>query len=222
MPELHPDHPPTAQAWTPRGAVPNSLRTFGKYPRTSDWWPGDLILTRLIKPNRISQIVSEAQKKGGYSEFASSWTHAAVYLGDGQNLCEATGKSLYRRGSVHVTPLWEYCGDHALLVRRSAHVSDREVGWQLATYALTHLNKPYDVGFIAQLGIQAYLGNGFWQTGRHFRIKRSALVCSTLYADAHGRVTQRILGEESGLCVPAYLSTSSQLTDVTSAWAPIA
>jgi hypothetical protein len=221
MRELHPEHPAVAQAWTPQRAIPISLREFGKYPRTSDWWPGDLILIRSLAPDRVSKTISLAQQRGGYSVSDSSWTHAAVYIGDGQHICEATGKSVRRRGSVHITPLWEYCGSHALLVRRSKHVVNRDIGWQLATYALTHLNKPYDVSYIAKLGVQAFSGQGFWQSERRARIRRSALICSTLYADAHSRVTSRVLGEASGLCLPAYLSVSDVLTDVTSVWAPI-
>jgi hypothetical protein len=206
--------------WTPRGAIPQHLRTFGKFPKTDSWWPGDLILTRETTPDRVSVAITTAQKKGGYAPLDARWTHAAVYLGDGQNICEATFSSFFS-GSVVFNPLWNYCGSHALRIRRSSLVTDKEKGWRLAIYALTHMGKKYDFRNALHIGRQAYKGRGFWQNDLKVKINRQALICSTLYSDSHAMATERPLGEANGLCVPAFLSQCAVFTEVESAWLSI-
>ena len=63
---------------------------------------------------------------------------------------------------------------------------------------------------------------GFRQTDVSVPIRPSALVCSTLYADAHNRVTRHLLGESNGLCVPAYLSQAQELIEVETDWLKLA
>src|ERR1700730_13201957 len=73
--------------------------------------------------------------KGGYAPLDARWTHAAVYLGDGQNICEATFTSILFGGRVAFNPQLNYCGSHAIRVRRSTLVVDKEMGWPPAIYA---------------------------------------------------------------------------------------
>ena len=196
MSELKPSDEADGE-WTPRGAIPPPLRSFGKFPNTANWWPGDLMLTKDLAPDWSTRAITNAQIKGGYARTDSAWTHAAVYLGDGQNVCEATFTSPLRGGSVQVNPLWNYCGGYALRIRRSLFVQDKELGWRMVIYALTHLKKDYDFFYAIRLGWQALRGRGFWQTDVTARINPRALICSTLYADAHNKATQRVLGEVS-------------------------
>lgn len=207
-----------------RERFPPALRSFGKFPQTKSWWPGDLILTRDLKPDKVSATITVAQTRGGFDGTDAIWTHAAVYLGDGRNVCEATFDSLWAGGSVRVTPIWDYCGKYGLRIRRSKYVeqSGRDVGWKLALYALTHLRKQYDFTYIFKLARQAWGGRGFWQEDVKIRIRPTALVCSTLYADAHGRVTRQLLGDSNGLCVPAFLSQSSDMRNVEADWLTVA
>jgi hypothetical protein len=219
MSELLPDSAPLANGnWVPPGAIPASLREFGKYPNTSDWWPGDLLLTRDIEPDRVSRAITSAQVRGGYHQDDSDWTHAALYLGDGLNVCEASFDSPWRGGDVRITRLWDYCGSYALRVRRSTFITEEETGWLMAVSALTHLREDYDFSYVWKLALQAWSGRGFWQSDIRVSIKPSALVCSTLYADAHNRVTRRLLGESNGLCVPAYLSQCRELDEINADW----
>jgi hypothetical protein len=179
------------------------------------------VLTRAIEPDRVSRAITDAQLRGGYAQDDSIWTHAAVYLGDGLNVCEATFDSIWSSGKVCVTPIWDYCGGHAIRVRRSSYIENKEDGWRMAMLALTHLRKQYDFQFILRLAWLAFRGKGFWQSDIVVPIRASALVCSTLYADAHSKATLRVLGEQSGLCLPAFLSQCGALAEVPSAWLPI-
>ena len=207
--------------WKPPGPIPRALREFGKYPDTSRWWPGDLVLTRALKPNSVSRAITKAQINGGYAPDDSEWTHAAVYLGDGLNVCEATVDSIFRRGTVRVSRLWDYCADHFICIRRSTFVKTQSQGWLMAITALTNLQKDYDFSYVARLALLAARGRGFWQTDIRVPIRPSALVCSTLYSDTHNRVTRHIL-TDNGVCVPAQLSQCTELKDVASTWLKIA
>lgn len=215
MSELHPDAPYT-EAWKPEGAIPETLRVFGKFPATKLWHPGDLILTRSTNPGPKAQWIAKTQQKGGYDASDSLWTHAAIYLGDGGRVCEAT---LF--GGVHITPLSAYCGGYVLRVRRSLLAASKDSGWMLAVNALTRLGSHYRWSEIPRLAVKALLGKGFWGHQDRVPIKPSTLICSTLYADAHARTTSQMLGEVDGTCVPAYLSQSDRLQEVDSAWARI-
>jgi hypothetical protein len=225
MAELHPNTAANADPnsnWIPPGAIPERFRKFGKFLATSSWWPGDLLLTRSVTPDRVSKALSEAQVKGGDHQIDAAWTHAAVYIGDGLSLCEATFDSVITGGEVRITPLWDYCGDYVIKVRRSKYVTTRDAGWLLAIYTLTNLRKAYDFGYIRKLGFRAFRGQGFWQSDIRVPIKAQALVCSTLFADAHSKTTRHVFGEANGLCVPAFLSQCTDLAPVTTEWINIA
>jgi len=88
-------------------------------------------------------------------------------------------------------------------------------------YALTHMGKKYDRGNAIYIGVQAYKGQGFWKNDLKVKINRRALICSTLYSDAHAMATEKPLGEANGLCVPAFLSQCARFTEVESAWLSI-
>jgi hypothetical protein len=88
--------------------------------------------------------------------------------------------------------------------------------------ALTQLRKDYDFRYVAHLAWMAWKGTGFWSQGVKASLSASALVCSTLYADAYTRQTRRTLGEQNnGICTPAYLSQSSEFEDINLGWLEI-
>lgn len=221
--ELHPNDPVplTSLKWTPPGAIPPRVRSFGKYFDTSDWLPGDLILTREIKPDFIGTAISKAQIAGGYSPHDSLWTHAAMYLGDDLTLCEATFSLGFGPQGVVNTYLWDYCGDYIIKVRRPKVIQKHRDRWLLALKALTQIKKDYDFLYVINLAWLAYRGNGFWNQKNKVGIHPRALVCSTLYADAYASQTKRVLGENGGICTPAFLSQSADFDNIKAVWRPI-
>jgi hypothetical protein len=219
--ELHPDRPVTGRTAALR-ALPKATRAFGKLVDTSALAPGDLMLSRELKPERISQLITTVQERGGYHIDDAIWTHAAMYVGDGANLVEATFDSVQAGGDVRLTSLDEYCqGNYALRFRRSRFIPDSQFGWRVCVRALSRLKKPYDFLNAARMWFDVVIrGGGFFDDDRRYPLSK-AVICSTLYADSYNEATRRVLGEVSGACVPAWLSVSDEFDDLQPEWLSI-
>ena len=178
-----------------------------------------MVLTRELTPDGISRKIASVQIQAGYDPDDSQWTHAAVYVGDGWRVCEASFDSILAGGDVRLAPLWNYCGNHAIRVRRPLAVgTKRDVGWLMVVEALRRLNQKYDFLGILRLAWEIkYGGSGFW-LGRGEPVSRAPLVCSTFYADVHNHVTRRLVGDINGICFPAYLSQCDGFSDVKLEW----
>jgi hypothetical protein len=146
----------------------------------------------------------------GYGEEFASWTHAAVYLGDGLMLCEAQIDPP-DACSVIIAKVWDYVGSHYIMVKRSLHAQTIDRGWAIATAAATKIGTAYDVKFIVKLAAdRLFVGDDVWLKDQTGKISSNALVCSTLYSTAHAYVTGvSITDRTNGLCVPAYLASIS-------------
>jgi hypothetical protein len=120
--ELNPDRPARNRIVLHR-AIPDAARNFGKLVDTTALSPGDLLLTRELEPDAISTSISDVQARGGYHPNDGRWSHAAMYLGDGDNIVEATFNNL-ADASVRITSLGEYCdGKHSLRFRRPKRIA---------------------------------------------------------------------------------------------------
>jgi hypothetical protein len=205
-----------------RRALPKATQSFGKLLDTEILWPGDLLLTRDIKPGRISGAITQVQANGGYELTDSRWTHAAMYLGDGESVVEATFENPVFGGSVRITKLDDYCqGSDILRFRRSNFIVDEKQGWRVCVRALSRLNTNYNLLDAATMWFNVVImGRGFYGEKMHRSIF-PAVVCSTLYADAYNEATRRSLGEVNGTCVPAWLSCSDEFTDLKVVWRAI-
>jgi hypothetical protein len=203
-------------------ALPLKTRQFGKIVDTAPLLPGDLMLAREKEPDRISREIVGTQKKGGYHDDDARWTHAAMYLGDGASILEATFDSIAQGGSVRVTNLFEYSqGAHVLRFRRSRFISDDRQRWQLCIRAMTRLGKPYSFAEAAGIWFNVLRGRGFFSDDMR-RSVDDAVICSLLYSDAYGEAVRRTLGERVGVCVPAWLSGSEEFVDAGTRWLKIA
>jgi hypothetical protein len=223
-PELLPDsNSERIREWAPNRALSPSVRSFGKFVDTAALRQGDLVLTREVLPDRISQLITSVQIQGGYASSDAIWTHAAMYVGDGQHVVEATFDSVATGGSVRMTPIDEYCGKYALRFRRPIHVVDAETAWLLVVRAMTRIRAPYALIDAAKMWIDVKFRNkGFWSTDKKWHEQaQGAVICSTLYADSYNEVTRRSLGEVNGACVPAWLNMSDEFTDVSVDWVAI-
>ncbi len=203
-------------------ALPGRTRKFGKLIDTNHLWPGDLLLSRPTSPETISQRIIEVQVKGGYAPADARWTHAAMYLGDDENVIEATFDSALQNGNVRMTSLDEYCqGDHAVRFRRPKYLKDQAAGWRLCVRALSRMKRKYDFGYALHLWFNVIVRQRGFYDNALYRAASNAVVCSTLYADAYNEATRRSLGEVNGTCVPAFLSVSEEFDDVGVRWLAI-
>ena len=219
--ELNPtDHPIGERSigW----ALPVATRKFGKLLNTDDLWPGDLVLTREVKPGRVSRTISEVQVEGGYSTEHSKWTHAAMYLGDGENVVEATFDEVFLGGSVRITNLNDLCeGSTILRVRRSSYVLTPQEGWRMCVRALGRLKEEYSLSRAISMWFDVKVMKVGFYSEEMRRSASPAVVCSTLYADAYNLALHRNIGEANGSCVPAYLSGSAEFVDRHISWVAI-
>jgi len=183
----------------------------------TDCEAGDLILTRPFDPksDRISKAITEAQVRGGFDAEHARWTHAAVYLGDDEHLCEATFKTPGYPDGVIIRSAFEYCdGTYVLRARRPKGMTEKQ-RLRIAIGALTNVGSPYSWRQIIQFGSAALSGRGFWggSIDRGPRIKVRALVCSTLYQDAWNFAYQGNTVRLGSFCTPAHLSASPDFED---------
>jgi hypothetical protein len=218
---LHPDKEARSR-FIARRAISPETRSFGKLIDCAPLQPGDLLLSCDLKPDIVSNLIAKVQLDGGYAEADARWTHAAMYLGDDENLVEATFDNLFSAGRVRMTSLDEYCkGNYELRFRRSKYVNGNEYGWRLCVRALSRLRQPYDFAQAARLWWDVRVRKAGFSDGRNRRTASEAVICSTLYADAYDEAIRRRLGEIGGVCVPAWLSITDEFHDIDVDWARI-
>ena len=219
--ELHPKRAPSEQTLVPR-ALPHVTRAFGKLVDTTPLAPGDLLLTRELSPDRISKLIAKVQSSGGYGEADARWTHAAMYLGDGMSVVEATFDSVREGGSVRISSLDGYCtGAHSIRVRRSRFVSSERQGWRICVRAMSRLGRPYNFMEALIMWFKVmFQGRGFYDADER-QSTSAAVICSMLYADSYNEATRRCLGEINGVCVPAWLSVADEFEDIQAEWLKI-
>ena len=179
----------------------------------SKWLPGDLLLFSALHPGWSARSIMRGQQRG-YAEEDARWHHAAVYLGDGISICEATARG------VRDTSIYGYLGGYLLRVRRGINLtSDQQ--WLIAMQSLTRLGSPYGFRSILSLAWQSW--QGYWQPGNRLPLLGArAVICSQLFSDSYSMVTGRLLVQgPSGTVTPAALSFTSQLADVPTTWLQI-
>jgi len=216
--ELLPDALPGGTTRVAR-ALPAATRSFGKLLDCSVLRPGDLMLTRDLSPEWTGKLISEVQTKGGYAERDSRWSHAAMYVGDGAHVVEATFDSPMGGGDVRLTTLDDYCQGHAALrFRRSRFITSDVEGWKLCVRAMSRLRLPYSFAKAIDMWFRVVIRKtGFFDDQEKYPVSK-AVICSTLYADSYNEITRRSLGEVSGACVPAWLSVTDEFEDVKTQW----
>jgi hypothetical protein len=215
---LHPADAPRSGMRLNR-AVSRETRSFGKLIDCSGLQPGDVLMSWDVENDGISKLIVNLQETGGYGENHARWSHVAIYLGDEQNVVEATFENLLSFGSVRITSLDEYArSNYALRFRRFRNFSPND-GWRLCIRALSRMRQPYDFLTAASLWWDVVIrGRGFYD-GRNRHTTCEAAICSTLLADSYNEVTRRTLGEVGGACVPAWISLSNEFEDVEVSWA---
>jgi hypothetical protein len=193
----------------PVAIVPPQLRQFGHVPDFRKCEPGDLVLSRSIKPGCIDKSITRAQKRAGFADEDSQWTHAAVFLYD-----TFVAEAIPRKG-VRVHSLYNEVLGNVLRVRRS-DLTDYERS-NLALRAATMLGVSYSVLTAFRLGLR--MNSGLWNPGG-ILIYGKGVICSKIFFDAHLEIASLPLKEcpLNGMVTPAHLSATPQLDDVQIPW----
>jgi hypothetical protein len=189
--------------------VPPPLRDFGAVPNFSLLKTGDLILSRGLEPDLIERTISTAQRRGGFSDDHSRWTHAAVFL-----YSTLVAEAVPEKG-VHVRSLYEDVLQCVSRVRRP-RVTDEQRA-HIALRAVAQLGTPY--GFFEALQFGWHMSFGLWNPLVLVSYGRK-LICSKVYFDAHIEITRLPLSgcPMTGLVSPAHLSSTTDLDDVLIPW----
>jgi hypothetical protein len=221
--ELHPGAEP-GDTIRPGRALPKKTRDFGKLIDTTHLQAGDLLLTRDASGSSwITEGIADVQNRIGYGPSDAQWIHAAMYLGDGANVVEATIDGLFAGGNVRITNLDDYCdGSNILRFRRSSFITQERQGWLVCIRALSRLGKPYSIGRALKAWWDVRVAGTVAYGPEQKNILSDGVVCSTLYADSFNRALRLSLGEDNGICVPAWFSATNDFVDVDARWLKIA
>jgi hypothetical protein len=209
---LHPNDPALG-CRCPPPVLPPWVREFGKLPNVDYWKAGDLILVSSLTPDFTQRAIKTVQERGGYHVGDAQWHHAAVYLGD-YALCEAT------KTGVKAGKIYPYIGNHLIRVRRDISLTD-DLRWKIAIQSLLRLEFSYSSWSIAKIWWQSRVG--FWNDNfKPQNTSKRAVICSQLYADAYGSVTDKTVEEKDDIPVtPAQLSVCTLFQDVQTHWLTI-
>jgi hypothetical protein len=196
--------------------LPEEARTWGRIVDLDALEPGDLLLFRstIAEPDVVSRAIVDAQLRV-LPERHARWTHAAVYLGDGEHICEANFKVPGAPNGVVMRSAYCYCdGLHAIRARRPKNMSSK-TRLRIAIGALANLGAGYAFHEIVAFA-KAVNGGRSWTWNALRRIPNSqvrAFVCSTLYQDAYNFALQGNTIRLGARSMPTHLSASPDFED---------
>lgn len=173
-------------------------------PNLSDWRPGDIVLVR--KAGGLAGAMLAAGQAASFSTVSragSDWTHAALYVGNGEVVEAVPDRGVVRRS------LWHYCQDRSLRVRRLIQPFSRRDGQLAADYAVGLLGRPYSIVELAR--------SKLWPATHP---NPDALYCSTFVGFVIAASTSRVLYQrpEHRPLHPAVLAVHEDLEDVGLEW----
>lgn len=198
------------EPWQPRSPVPPDVRRFGYVPNFDEWRPGDIILVEAVRPTWTQRAISRTHERMGFSSADGRWTHAALYVGEG-NICEAV------ISGVRHHPIYAYVGAHRLRVRRDPTLSV-DSQYRVAIRALTHMRRDYSLASALRVGLTAFRSDKRPDS----LLSAPGIICSQLCSRAHQSVTDRVLSTtDSPYVTPADLSLHRSLKDVPVSWRKI-
>jgi hypothetical protein len=210
------------QAKRPAGTIridrelPKEAHDWGRVVDLRALDAGDLLLFRPVEPaaDSISNLIMKAQIQGRFHKRHAQWTHAAVYLGDDENVCEANFKVPSAPNGVIIRSAFDYCdGKHAIRGRRPKNM-DRKQRLRIAIGALTSLGRGYSFRQIVSFAQAANTEHGFLKSlFRGQQNSPQAFVCSTLYQDAYNFAFRGTTIRFGTLATPANLSASADFED---------
>lgn len=200
------------------GAMPPATRSFGKVLDTSELRPGDLLLSRYLRPDKVSKAVEKVQFVGGYSRRDAQWTHASMLTG-ARRVIEADLDRTFS-GRVQERSIEDYCtGEHVLLVRRPLLLATEFDRADIVRFAQRRLHWRYAICSVICGAAKVARGHRFYHEATSSR--RLSMTCSELYSYAYTEATGQKLRDRNDSCPPAFLSSSPAFVDIPVSWLQI-
>jgi hypothetical protein len=193
--------------------LPRAARNFGLVPDINQLLPGDLILMRDPEPRCSGRIIPYLQRRAGFADQDSCWTHAAIYLYD-----DFLAEAVPIRGFL--TRTWYLDVPNRLFrVRRREGLSE-SLRYQIALRALRLIGARYSHWSAFKTGWGMISGLWNENAARHLD---TTVICSNAFSDAYADITRSVLqGCPVGESVlPAHLSATNDLEDVQVQWVKV-
>lgn len=197
-----------------------SALAFGRLPDMSTWRLGDVVL---MAPNgdssRLGGAIREVQHRHGFGGSDSSWTHAALFVGNGE-VVDVTSSARLSASRVKVEHMSLFVPRARLRLRSSPFLTDAqrsaiaERGRKMSTTAMSY--SPWKAFLLA---VDAYGATEF----RNSRKLLNQVVCSDIVALAYDGILRRpVFGTaERPSILPATLSATDFLADSPVSWCAI-
>jgi len=199
--------PGTAEKWDPPPYL-RAIATRKILPNLTQLHAGDLLLFRSSTPSVVRNLICKWQASQEFDEFEASWHHAAIYLGIGFAVVEATGRG------VRVNSLRDKLHQD-ILVRR--HRFDGRQGKSILDAALAvWLGARYDFRKMLRMFLRGqYVGQ--WREEE--KQKQNAVICSELFERSYALASREtLLDTKERIACPAYLCKTDKLQDVEVGW----
>jgi hypothetical protein len=171
-------------------------------------------LSRSVSPGSIDKGIEAVQIARNCASDDAQWTHAAVFLYEDFVLEAVPFRGVIARS------LYEDVPDSILRVRRNPTLSAEE-RYKIALCAARMLGSRYGYGPALTLGLQTLLAPRSQRTWTPYF--RSVIICSKVFFDAHSEITLQLLRNcDLNECIPAHLSETPDLEDVSVPWLKLA
>jgi hypothetical protein len=213
-------NPPPCSVTT---GVTTAAAEFGQLPDMRSWLEGDLILTRAKDPSgTATQLIVATQRNVFPDPAHHSWTHAAVYIGDGR-VIEADYDPDQKRRGVLEGFVASYVPAYELRLRRDSRLSPAE-RHLIVTYARDIEGLDYSLARAAELALISQRGSALLKQVDEDAEARPLLgfVCSDVYAFAYAKTVKRVAAPRGQpFQSPASLSDSENFQEVLVSWCKI-
>ncbi|MBC7843791.1 MAG: hypothetical protein H7099_15835 [Gemmatimonadaceae bacterium] len=167
-------------------------------------------------------MIRDAQRKLGHAVADAFWTHAALYVGDGE-IVEANWDRDLDDNPVSRVAVSTYV-PHAYIRRRTMPDLSEKMQQAVADQADLRCGEDYSLLAAIDIYIKAQLRQ-FSRVAPPFVLRRSArgLVCADIVSTSYDHVLRRpaFANTDDDIVVPATLSATGELEDAEIAWCTI-
>jgi hypothetical protein len=180
-------------------------------PNFSDWLLGDLVLFRSEDFDKLASHISKAQRQLGFDLESASWTHAAIYSGDGNFIHASIDILVSEVPAYHViSPATSFCTRRFDLIKTNAD------GQKIVNAARRLIGCKYGLGEVVNIALQALIPG---QLIKNSQINRANITCSRLFElSVVDAFSVGINTSTKMPTVPAFLYNCPDLIKISAGW----
>ena len=195
----------------------SNIRKFGFVPNLNALLPGDVLL--VTAPRSVPLVVRTAQRSYGFSPEHARWTHAALYIGDGQIIEATLSEGVRAKDMIPATFRYD------ILVRRRLNppLSDAQ-RCEIVALARETIGKNYGTRTVVRLSGQAVSGGRAGARGHTTPHSGDTAICSGIVQSVYfgGVGLDLVPSLEGDVAWPGHLSETGKLTDISIGWLKVA